>query len=292
MVIVDIAPASRTLETLPANERMYMLMNHEMVHVATSDGWNETDAWWRRIFGGKPIATGEHPETILYNYLATPRHNAPRWYLEGSATFMETWMSGGIGRAQGAYDEMVFRSMVRDDAHFYSNLGLVSRGTSADFQVGVNAYLYGTRFISYIALQYSPEQVIEWLSRGQDSKRYYSTQFMDVFEKPLEDAWDDWIAWEKSFQTDNLKMVRESPLTPGRRLTPQALGSVSKSYIDVENRTMIGAFRYPGVVAHIGVMSLEDGSIERLKDIKGPALYAVTSTAFDAKSRTLFYHHG
>lgn len=289
MVIVDIAPASRTLETLPANERMYMLMNHEMVHIATSDGWNETDAWWRRIFGGKPIATGEHPESILYNYLATPRHNAPRWYLEGSATFMETWMSGGIGRAQGAYDEMVFRSMVRDDAHFYSNLGLVSRGTSADFQVGVNAYLYGTRFISYMALQYSPGQVIEWLSRGQDSKRYYSTQFMDVFGKPLEDAWDDWIAWEKTFQAENLQMVRESPLTPGRRLTPQALGSVSKSYIDVENRTMIGAFRYPGVVAHIGIMSLEDGSIERLEDIKGPALYAVTSTAFDAKSRTLFY---
>ncbi|MEE4219453.1 MAG: hypothetical protein V2I48_17710 [Xanthomonadales bacterium] len=289
MVIVDIAPASRTLETLPANERMYMLMNHEMVHVATSDGWNETDAWWRRIFGGKPIATGEHPESILYNYLATPRHNAPRWYLEGSATFMETWMSGGIGRAQGAYDEMVFRSMVRDDAHFYSNLGLVSRGTSADFQVGVNAYLYGTRFISYLALQYSPGQVIEWLSRDQDSKRYYSAQFRDVFGQPLEDAWDDWIAWERSFQADNLQMVREAPLTPGRRLTPQALGSVSKSYIDVEQRTMIGAFRYPGVVAHIGIMSLEDGSIERLEDIKGPALYSVTSTAFDAKSRTLFY---
>ena len=289
MVLVDIAPASRTLETLPANERMYMLMNHELVHIATSDGWNDTDAWWRRLFGGKPVVTGEHPESILYNYLATPRHNAPRWYLEGSATFMETWMSGGIGRAQGAYDEMVFRSMVRDDAHFYSNLGLVSRGTSADFQVGVNAYLYGTRFISYLALQYTPEQVIEWLSRNQDSRRYYATQFREVFKKPLEESWDEWITWEKAFQTKNLEKVHEAPLTPGRRLTPQALGSVSRSFIDAENRTMIGAFRYPGVVAHVGSMSLEDGSIEHLEDIKGPALYAVTSTAFDPEGRTLFY---
>lgn len=289
MILVDVAPANRTLETLPANERIYMLMNHELVHVAMADGWNEQDAKWRRFFRGKPVASGEHPETILYNYLATPRHNAPRWYLEGSATFMETWMAGGIGRAQGAYDEMVFRSMVRDGAVFYSNLGLVSRGTSADFQVGVNAYLYGTRFISFMALEYSPEQVIEWFSRNEGSARYYASQFEQVFGLPLRVAWDEWIAWEKVFQQENLDRVREVPLTPGRRLTQQALGSVSKSYIDEENRSMIGAFRYPGVVAHVGVMSLEDGSIERLGDIKGPALYAVASTAWDAASRTFFF---
>jgi hypothetical protein len=289
MVLVDVAPASRTLETLPANERMYMLMNHELVHVGMSDVWNEDDGFWRRLFGGKPSITGEHPETILYNYLVTPRHNAPRWYLEGSATFMETWMAGGIGRAQGAYDEMVFRAMARDDATFYSNLGLVSRGTSADFQVGVNAYLYGTRFISYAALQHGPERVIEWFRRKDDSKRYYAQQFEAVFGLDLEDAWGNWIAWEKNFQQENLERVRESPITAGRRLSAQPLGSVSKSYIDEENRSMIGAFRYPGVVAHAGMMSLEDGSVEHLADVKGPVLYAVASTAWDPESRTFFY---
>ena len=97
--------------------------------------------------------------------------SAPRWYQEGSAVFFETWMSGGIGRAQGAYDEMVFRSMVRDDAHFYSNLGIVSEGSSIDFQVGANAYLYGTRFMTYLSYEYSPEQLVEWLKRGEDSQR-------------------------------------------------------------------------------------------------------------------------
>ena len=61
---------------------------------------------------------------------------------------METWLSGGIGRAQGGYDEMVFRAMVRDDAHFYSPVGVVSAGTASDFQTMTNAYLYGTRFVS------------------------------------------------------------------------------------------------------------------------------------------------
>jgi hypothetical protein len=152
------------------------------------DVWNDRDAFWRRVLGGKPMPVQEHPESILYNYLATPRVNVPRWYLEGSAVFMETWMAGGFGRAQGAYDEMVFRAMVRDDAHFYSPLGLESEGTHVDFQVGVNAYLYGTRFFSYLALEHSPEQVIQWLARGEGSEGYYASQFERVFGRPLNEA--------------------------------------------------------------------------------------------------------
>ena len=289
MVQVDIAPLSRTYETFTASERIYMDMNHEMVHIATGDVWNEQDAWWRRVFLGKPTPVKAHPESVLYFYLATPRVATPRWYTEGSAVFMETWMAGGLGRAQGAFDEMVFRGMVRDDAHFYSNLGLVSQGTRIDFLVGVNAYLYGTRFFSYLALNYSPEQVIDWLKRGEDSERYYASQFAHVFNKPLEDSWDDWIAWEHGFQEANLASVREHPLTEARRLVPTGVGSVSRSFIDPDSNSLIGAFRYPGVLAHVGRMSLVDGSVERLSDIKGPMLYRVTSTAFDPQSKTLFY---
>ncbi len=79
--------------------------------------------------------SAEHPETILYNYLTNPRASTPRWYQEGSAVFMETWYGGGLGRAQGGYDEMVFRAMVRDKATFYDPLGLVSKGTEVGFPV-------------------------------------------------------------------------------------------------------------------------------------------------------------
>ncbi len=106
-----------------------------------------------------------------------PRFTAPRWYLEGSAVFLETWMAGGLGRAQGGYDEMVFRAMVRDGAHFYDPLGLVARGR-VDFQAGANAYLYGTRFITWLAYAWSPEQVVAWLRRDEGSARYYADQFV------------------------------------------------------------------------------------------------------------------
>ncbi len=286
---VDVAPLNHTFETFPAIERMYMLMNHELVHVATGDAANQQDLWWRRFFGGKPMSIGDHPLSILYAYLATPRNAAPRWYFEGSAVFMETWMSGGIGRAQGAFDEMMFRAMVRDGAHFYSDLGIVSEGTAIDFQTMTNAYLYGTRFMSYLAYTYGPEQVIAWLSRGPDSQRYYSDQFEHVFGKPLTDAWDDWIVFEHEFQQRNLESVRQVPLTPKEPLTDEVLGSVSRAFVNEATGQMYGGFYFPGVVAHLGVMSLADGSVRRLTDIKGPMKYRVTATALDPSTGTLFY---
>jgi hypothetical protein len=289
LLMLDIAPPSHTFETLPGSERIYSSMNHELVHIATGDAWNKREAGWRKFFGGKPWVTDAHPESILYHYLATPRMAVPRWYTEGSAVFLETWMSGGLGRAQGAFDEMVFRSMVRDDAQFYSALGLVSRGTRVDFQVGVNAYLYGTRFMSYLALKYTPMDLIEWLSRDEDSKRYYARQFEHVFGQPMEDAWDDWIAWEHEFQSANLESVRQHPLTSTTPLTENAVGSISRSYFDPERNAMVGAFRIPGIVAHVGEMSLDDGAIDRVTDIKGPMLYMVSSTAYDPASKTFFY---
>jgi len=288
-VRLDIAPLGRVFETMPASDRVYMTMNHEMVHIATGDVWNEQDRFWRRALLGKPTPIQAHPESILYFYLGAPRAVVPRWYSEGSAVFLETWMAGGLGRAQGAYDEMVFRSMVRDDAHFYSNLGLVSEGTLIDFQVGANAYLYGTRFFSYLAYTYSPERVIEWLSRNEDSERYYAAQFRKVFGKALEDAWDDWIVFEHEYQSKNLEAVRQNPLTVTEPLTRQGLGSVSRAYVDPRRNSIVAAFRYPGVVAHLGEFFLADHTTRRITDIKGPMLYRVSSLAYDGSSNNVYY---
>ena len=59
------------------------------------------DAGWRHYLGGKPAPIQKHPDSILYNFLTSPRNLTPRWYMEGSAVFMETWMAGGLGRAGG-----------------------------------------------------------------------------------------------------------------------------------------------------------------------------------------------
>ena len=94
-------------------------------------------------------------------------------------------------------------------SRFFSPLGLESEGTQIDFQVGANSYLYGTRFFSYLALTYGPDKTVEWLRRSEDSKAFYSSQFKHVFGKPLDDVWDDWIAFEHKFQDDNLARARQ-----------------------------------------------------------------------------------
>lgn len=288
-MMLQIAPVSFVYETLPANEAINWTMNHELVHMAAYDQATAGDRFFRGLFRGKVAATAEQPETILYNYLTVPRYDAPRWFHEGVAVFIETWMAGGRGRAQGAWDEMVFRSMVRDGSRFYDPLGLVSEGTKIDFQLEVNSYLYGTRFMSYLAYRYTPEALVRWIARTPGSRAYYAAQFRRVFGKDIGEAWRDWIQFEKDFQQANLAEIRKNPTTPYQDLSPQALGSISRAFYDPEARKLYAAFNYPGVVAHLGVISLDDGSVHKLQEIKDPLVYIVTSLAYDPATRTLFY---
>ncbi len=61
-LFVDVAPISITFETFSPGERFFTLMNHELVHVATMDVYNDQDAWWRGFFHGKPLPSTDHPE--------------------------------------------------------------------------------------------------------------------------------------------------------------------------------------------------------------------------------------
>ena len=289
MVMVQIAPLSFAFETIAANERMNTIMNHELVHVATMDQAAGHDRFFRRLFAGKVVPVADQPESILYFYLTTPRVAAPRWYHEGSAVFVDTWMAGGIGRAQSGYDEMVFRAMVKDHTPFYDPLGLVSEGTKIDFQLQINSYLYGTRFMTWLARHYSPEKVIEWLSRHEGSHAYYATQFRAVFGTTIEQAWAAWVKDEHEFQLANLDAIRKFPITPAEDITKRSLGSVSRAYYDPSSGRLYAAFNYPGVVAHIGAIHTETGQVERIVPIKGPVIYTVTSLAWDGDSHTLFY---
>ena len=288
-VKVDMAPLSFAFETVVANERINWLMNHELVHVTAVDQAAGSERFFRGLFRGKVSAVPEQPESILYFYLTSPRAAAPRWYQEGLAVFVETWMAGGQGRAQGAYDEMVFRSMVKDGQRFYDPLGLVSEGVKVDFQTEVNSYLYGTRFLSYLAHERSPEQVIEWARRGKGTKAYYASQFRHVFGRSLDDAWKDWISWERTFQQKNLDAIRTYPLTPYEDVSPQGLGSVSRAYYDADRKALYAGLNYPGIVSHVAAISVADGKVRKILDIKGPRIYTVTSLAWDPGTRALFY---
>jgi hypothetical protein len=289
LMAIQIAPLNFAFETIAANERMTTLMDHELVHVVTMDQPADRDRTFRRVFGGKVMPISEHPESLLYWYLTAPRAAAPRWYHEGIAVFVDTWMAGGLGRAQGGYDEMVFRAMVADDVPFYDPLGLVSEGTKIDFQTQVNSYLYGTRFMTWLARKYSPEQLIEWVSRKPGSRAYYARQFREVFGVSMEQAWASWVADEHAFQRTNLDAIRKFPLTPYHDVTPRALGSVSRAFYDPESGGIYAGLNYPGAIAHVARISTKDGTLQHLMDIKGPLIYTVTSLVWNPSDRHVYY---
>ncbi len=288
-VTVGIAPYGHDYESAPAPERMGSSMNHELAHIFTTDKPTSSDRFFRSMFHGKVIPNAEVPLSIGYGYLTVPRWYSPRWYLEGIATYLETWMNGGLGRAIGPYDEMVFRTLVRDSVRIYDVVGLESEGTTVDFQVGSNSYLYGTRFVSYLALRYGNERMLSWFNRTEGSKRYFASDFRRVFGRSLEDEWSRWIVWEHEWQRGNLAAIRRHPTTKARPLTNEILGSVSRAWYDSATASILVAVRHPGQEAHIASIAIASGRSTRILDIPGASGLSVTSLAFDPSSRTLFY---
>ena len=288
-ISIGIEPFDYVYDTMPANERINWLMHHELVHVVATDKAAGSDLKFRRLFRGKVAPIQENPLSMFYSYLTSPRWYSPRWYHEGIAVFLETWMAGGVGRVLGGYDEMVFRTMALENSYFYDVVGLESEGTTIDFQVGQNSYLYGTRFVTYLAMQHGPEKVIEWFDRDENSKPYFKSQFTKVFGVPLDEEWRRWIAWEHEWQKKNLERIREYPVTPTVNVTNETLGSVSRTFHDRERNVLYAAINRPARVAQIVAIDLTTGAIKPLAEVGVPALYFVTSLAYDPKGQKIFF---
>ncbi len=288
-ISMGLSPFSYAFETSPAGERISSMMNHELVHVVALDNSNKTDRFYRALFFGKVAPSKENPLTAVYGALTTPRRYSPRWYHEGIASYVETWMNGEVGLALGNYDEMVFRTRVLKNAHIYSAQGLESEGTTTDFQGKSNSYLYGTRFMGYLSFEYGPDKVIEWVKRKNGSRRSYSSQFKQIFSKDLTESWSDWIAFEKTWQKMNIDSLKKFPITQTEVITEKTLGSVSYPHYDKKRNKIYVAVNYPGQVPHLAAMHLKDGGMEKLTDIKGAALFYVSSVIYDEEGDMIYF---
>ena len=131
--------------------------------------------------------------------------------------------------------------------------------------------------------------MIQWGARSDSSRKGYAAQFKKVFGTPLDKEWTRWIRFEQDWQVENLKQVRSSPITPFRNVRDRGLGSVSRPYYDARDGVIYLGVRYPGTLGHIAALNPTTGSIRKITEVLGPALFYVTSLAFDDSSRTIFY---
>lgn len=288
MIVLGISPFDYAFSIVPSNERFQWLFNHELTHVTLADKPNKTDRFWRNVMFGKVKRDEKMPITAFWSYFTSPRWYAPRWYHEGIACYMETWMSGGVGRSLGPYDEMYFRSIVNDNYPLYSVVGLDTEGTTIDFQVGANSYLYGTRFITYLAQAYGEDKVEALYNRTDDSKPFYAGQFRKVFGKSVRNAWDEWIVFENDFQKKNLESIRKYPVTPFRPLTAEPLGSVSTIGYDSAEQKIYAAINQPGDISQIAELDMKTGKVRKIAILDSPVLYSVTFLTYDPHQKQIF----
>jgi len=287
-VQMGIEPYGFAFSIIPSNERFQWLFNHELTHVVMADKANNNDLFWRKVMFGKIRRNEEKPLSALWSYATTPRWYSPRWYQEGIACFMETWMSGGLGRTMGTYDEMYFRSIVNEQKHLYSLVGLETEGTSIDFQVGANSYLYGTRFVGYLASEYGIEKLKAFFMRTNDSKSFYANQFKQVYKKSVKEAWQDWIEWENKFQKENIDQIKAYPLTSFNPITGKSLGNVSNYGYNPETGKLYAAINYPGAISQIAEIDKNSGKIRKLATLDSPVMYYSTDLAYDRQKEKIY----
>lgn len=289
LIQIGMAPLNMSYYVNPSAERYRQLFCHEYTHTMMTDKYNRRDLGWRRFFGAKVSVDNTQPLTALWSYLTVPRWYAPRWYQEGIACFMETWLGGGVGRSLGGYDEMYFRSIVDGGDKLFSVVGLETEGSTMDFQVGANAYLYGTRFVNYLTKEYGYDKLISFYNRTADSRTFFGSQFKQVYGRPLRKVWNEWKEDEKRHQAENLAAIREFPVTETEPLTPEPLGSVSPLVYDPATGKAYTAMNAPGSFAHLVEIDLGTGRQRKITDLYGVQLYNPAFVALDRNSGRLIY---
>jgi hypothetical protein len=288
-VFIGIGPYNFAFSIIPSSERFQWLFNHELTHVVMTDKANARDEAWRKIFFGKVRRDEKQPLSAVWSFLTVPRWYAPRWYQEGIAIFMETWMSGGLGRTTGYYDEMYFRSIVQEEQRIHSVVGLETEGTAMDFQVGANAYLYGSRFVTYLALEYGIDKLKDFYLRSEESKAFYGRQFRQVYGRQVEDVWEEWTQAERGFQEENLRRIHEYPLTGFFPVTDHPLGNVSNFRYNPATEKIYAAINHPGIISQIAEIDARTGKIRKLAELRNPGLYYSAHLAYDAEGERVFF---
>ena len=79
-----------------------------------------------------------------------------------------------------------------------------------------NSYLYGTRFMVWLARTFGPEKLVEWVARHDGGRAYYAAAVQARVRRcRSNDAWARWIADERDVSAGQSR--RDPPVTRSRR---------------------------------------------------------------------------
>lgn len=276
-------------EAIPYNERIQWLLSHELVHILVNDQASDLESAMRTVFGKVPPEKSQ-PFTTIYSILTNYTRYTPRWYQEGIAVFMETWLSGGYGRTLGNFDEMYFRTFIREGKEFPTVGDIETILSHKSIFLENIFYFYGTRFVSYLAVHYGVDKVIDWFKTfPNDNLTGFVGKFNDVFDEDFDKAWKKFGKEEREFQSKNIDLIMSAPITPQKRLSLSAFGWVTQPYYDSKTLSVIYGYHKS---AHLGTLQkfhLLTRNSEEMVSLPTPSMYQVASTAFDESNDLFFY---
>ena len=286
---LEIEPMEPGYEFIPYNERIQWLISHELVHVIVNDAEVQPETFYRDLFGKVPPEKIQ-PLSAFYSLFTNFNRYSPRWHQEGIAVFFETWLSGGFGRELGSFDEMYFRSMVYNGVSFPSQLDLETLLSHNSIVLENIHYIFGGRFLAYLAITYGYDKVIAWFRTIKgDAYTGFENKFQEVFKKDFYDSWADFITYEIKFQEENISILEKSDLTELRELNPQNFGWVSKPCLDRPSNSIVYIYHRPAQLTTLQSLDLSTGVSKRLATLETPSMLQVCSIALDEVNGLLFY---
>jgi hypothetical protein len=286
---LEIEPFEPGYENIPYTERFQWVISHELVHIAVNDKPANFERITRALFS-KAEPEQIQPLTVFFSLLTSYKRYTPRWHQESIAVYLETWLNGGYGRLLGNFDEMYFRCLVADNKEFPSDLYLDSKLSHTSFLLETLSYLYGGRFASYLALRFDPEKLFEWYKKsGFPFLTGFKSTFEDIFKISFDNAWKDFIKFEKNFQRENINKLKSSELSTITKILDEPVGWISQPYYDHTDNSIIFSHHQPHNLAAIKKVFLSTGTAKEIGTLQTPSLYQVSSTAYDQNLHLFFY---
>lgn len=184
-----------------------LVMIHELTHVFHTDLTGPVGRAVRGVFGRVPL-----PWPVF------PAIGGPKWSLEGLATVFESAYTGA-GRVHGSYHEMVVRTAILEDA--FESIDRMS-GTSPAWPGQSRVYIYGSKFLDYVARTRGPEALAEVVEKTATALVPPSLSFDRIGKRALGESFTDLHAeWRRELEATYRRLadsLRAEGLTSSERV--------------------------------------------------------------------------
>lgn len=161
------------------DEWMELVVTHELAHIYHLDRTGVLGRIARSI-------VGRYPAT----WPVFPNQAAPRWTIEGLATWYESRLSDA-GREHGTFQEAMLRTAILEDR--FESLDQAS-GDSPVWPGGTRAYTYGSEFFDYLLERHGQERMATFVDAVARQWIPYrlNAAGSDAFGEPVDAAWTAW----------------------------------------------------------------------------------------------------